>query len=329
MDETNVQSTDDILAAADARLNAPIEPITKKVVEPARTEAAPEEPETEEESTEEDEPEPETEEESSLEVDGERLTSSQIRQLKKDATRAKDLDETRRAAEYLLQHPEEYARVRREHGLEPAPAPEPAKPTAPAGPDPVDDGDRWKYLRFNQYVAYLQQHGQTATPEAIAAQVEKDHSEARTNRMHEILLEERAERKKQAAETERQQAGWRQEQEAHAIARTLTPLFQKYPEAATPDGQEEVEARIIRAVHLGHAVDYEAIVKAVHTRNGGAAQTAVKKWVSQKKAMAAGAGPAVARGGSAQGSKAKLRDTMPADISSISAYAEMKDRGEA
>lgn len=323
MDENNVQSSDDILAAADARLNAPIEPITKKVVETGRS-ADPDPEESEGEPSEDGEPEPEAEEESSLEVDGEKLSTSQVRQLKKDAARAKDLDETRRAAEYLLQHPEEYARVRRQHGLDPEPEAKTSPP--PTGPDPVDDGDRWKYLRFNQYVAYLQQHGQSATPEAITAQVEQDHVTARTNRMHEILLEERADRKRQAAETEKQQAVWRQEQEANSIARTLTPLFTKYPEAATPDGQEEVEARIIRAVHLNQTVDYEAIVKAVHVRNGGAAQAAVKKWVTQKKAMAAGGGSI--RGGSAQGARPKLKDSMPADISSIAEYAERASRGE-
>lgn len=325
MDESKVQSSDDILAAADARLNAPIEPITKKVVEAGRV-ADPDPEEPEGEPSEEGEPEPEAEEESSLEVDGEKLSASQVRQLKKDAARAKDLDETRRAAEYLLQHPEEYARVRRQHGLEPDPATQPVKSATPTGPDPVDDGDRWKYLRFNQYVAYLQQHGQNATPEAITAQVEQDHMTARTNRMHEILLEERADRKRQAAETEKQQAVWRQEQEANSIARTLTPLFTKYPEAATPDGQEEVEARIIRAVHLNQEVDYEKIVKAVHVRNGGAAQAAVKKWVANKKSMAAGGGSI--RGGSAQGARPKLKDSMPADISSIAEYAERASRGE-
>ncbi len=325
MEPTEVQSTDDILAAADSRLNAPIEPITKKVVPEARAqdpepEAALIDSDSDEDPNAGGDPEPEA----GVEVDGERLTASEVRQLKRDAARVKEADEARQAAQYLLQHPEEYERVRREHGLAPATPPKPEPKPEDHGPDPVDDARGWKYERFNQYVNYLASRGETATTQAIMQQVERDHDTAQTKRLHEILLEERAERQEDAKRREQEQAQWRQNQEAATIARTLTPLFQKYPQAATADGQEEVEARIIRAVHLGQPVNYEQIVKTVHERNRGV----IKNWADNKKVMAGGAGPAVARGGSAQGSRTKLRDKLPADISSIALYAEMAERGE-
>lgn len=332
MDEKNVNSFDDLLAAADAKLNAPIEPITKPATSVTGRQAAPEDNPADDERHDEGDPGDEDngggqdpEPEASFDVDGEKLTTAEIRQLKRDAQRVKEADEAQRAAQYLLRHPEEYERVRRENGLAPrTPAPAPEVKPQSTGPDPVEDVNGWKYARFNQYIEYLQQRGQTATVEAIQAQVEIDHDKARTNRLMETIAEERAERKKDAERREQEQAAWRLDQEAAQIARTLNPLFQKYPKAAGPEGQEEVEARIIRAVHLGQPVDYEKIVKAVHERNGGV----IRKYVEDKRAMAGGAGPAVARGGSARGARPKLQDTLPADFSSISRYAEMKERGE-
>lgn len=323
MEPTTVQSTDDILSAADARLNAP-EP-----EKPAKSTGDPVEPPSEHSGSDgEDGGESEAggtpPAESTLEVDGEHLTPSQIRVMKRDAARVKEAEKAQRAAQYLLQHPEEYERVRRESGMAPATPPEPKAAPVATGPDPIDDPRGWKYVRFGQYVDYLNQRGQTATHQDITNQVEQDHVQARTERMHEVLLEERATRKRENADREQQQAAWRQDQEANQIAKTLTPLFEKYPQAASLDGQEEVEARIIRAVHLNQPVDYEKIVRSVHERNMGV----VKKWAQDKKAMGAGTGAAVARGGSAQGSRQKLKDRMPADISSITEYAERASRGE-
>lgn len=331
MDEAKVSSVDDMMAAADARLNAPIEPITTKVMPAGRgADPAPEDQPEPDDGDPGDETggapaaDPEPEPESSMDVDGERLTTAQVRQYKRDAARVKEADEARRAAQYLLQHPEEYARVRREHGLEAPPSQERQPAPAATGPDPVDDPRGWKYERFNQYVAYLQQNGRTATHEVITAQVEQDHVHARTDRMHQVLLEERAQRAKDAEQVERDRAQWRQDQEAAQIARALTPLFTKYPQAATPQGQEEVEALIIRAVHLGNPVDYEAIVRRVHDRS----ISAVRDWSQKKRAMAGATGVAAGRGGNAQGSRAKLKDRLPADLSSLSEYAERASRGE-
>lgn len=321
MEPTEVQSADDILAAADSRLNAPveptIEPATKKGARsetppPADSETAPANEETE------------TTDEQSFEVDGESLTPTQIREMKQVAARVKDADKAREAAEYLLQHPEEYKRVRRQRGLASQPEPEREAPPQNTGPDPVEDARGWKYERFNQYVDWLQQNGRTATPAQITAQVEQDLVAARTERMHEVLLEERKERAAEKESNAKAQAQWRQEQESAQIARTLTPLFKQYPEAATTAGQEEVEARIIRCVHMGLPVDYEKIVRTVHERSIGA----VREWAGKKRAMSAATGPASGRGGSAQGTKTKLVDSLPADVSSITEYAERASRGE-
>lgn len=323
MDADKVASADDILAAADSRLHAAIEPVTK----PKPGGASRSEP-SESESVQEGEPEEgddaAADEEPSIEVDGERLTASQIRQGRAVQARIEEAEQAIRTSQYLLQHPEEYERVRREHGLVPAPAATPNPAPVNRGPDPVDDPDRWKYGRFNQYVAALQQKGMTATHQEITAQVEQDHVHARTNRMHEQLLEERQERQKDKERREAEQAQWRQDQEAAQIDRTLTPLFKKYPEAATKEGQKMVEALIVRAIHLGESFDYDAVVRSVHEQNKGV----IRDYSLRKKAMAAGAGAASGRGGSAQGTRAKLSDTLPADVSSISEYAERRSRGE-
>lgn len=322
MDADKVASADDILAAADARLNAPTEPTAK-----SKAAGIPRSERSESESVTEGEPEEgeeeTTDEEPSIEVDGERLTASQVREARSTTARIREAEEAIRTSQYLLQHPEEYERVRREHGLAPAPTPPPAPVNR--GPDPVDNPDTWKYARFNQYLDALRQRGQTATTEAIMSQVEQDHVHARTNRMHEQLMEERQERQKDRERQVQQQAQWRQDQEAAQIDKTLTPLFKKYPEAATPKGQEMVEALIVRAIHLGRAFDYESIVKGVHEQNRGV----IRDYSQKKKAMAAGTAVAAGRGGSAQGTRAKLYDTLPADVSSISEYAERRSRGEA
>lgn len=325
MDESKVNSFDDMMSVADAKLNAPIEPITRKVVpesrrsEPERE--APEDNPRDEERKEPGDGEPEAEPE--FEVDEQRYTRAQIRELNAKAAKVAEADQIRRTAEYLLQHPEEYARVRREQGLEREPEAKP-EPKVNRGPDPVDDVNGWKYARFNQYVDYLRQRNQTATADQITAQVEQDHTHARTERMHEILLEERAERKAQQQKTEKEQAQWRQDQEAVGIARVLTPLFNKYPEAATAQGQKMVEALIIRAVHLGEGVDYEGIVKDVQQQR----RAILREYSQDKRAMANGTAPASGRGGTARGSRAKLADSLPADFSSLSKYAEMRERGE-
>jgi hypothetical protein len=324
MDETKVASSDDILMAADERLHAPIEPITKKISPAARSAPAESETVTEDEPGESEEGKEGDEPEASYEIDGERLTASQIREARQHATRVREAEDAIRTSQYLLQHPEEYERVRREHGLAPATAPAPTERPANRGPDPVEDPNGWKYARFNQYIAALQQRGQTATAEAITAQVEQDHVHARTDRMHEQLMEERQQRARDRQEQEKAQAQWRQDQEAQQIDRTLTPLFKKYPAAATQKGQELVEALIVRAIHLGRPFDYESIVREVsETRKG-----IIREYSQAKKAMASGTSVASGRGGSAQGTRAKLADTMPADVSSISEYAERRSRGE-
>lgn len=332
MDADKVESSDDILAAADARLHAPVEPVTAKVTKGERREPLPapqpeperpsEEPEREE-PTGAGQPESELADEPFLEVDGDRLTPAQVRQMKRDSARVADAEKAQRAARYLLENPQEYARIRREQGLETAPEPKP-EPHRPAGPDPVDDPRGWKYDRFQLYVNYLSSKGQTAAPHEITQAVEADFREARAERVHEILLEERQERLQREKENEKRQAEWRQEQEVAQITRILNPLFKKYPEAASDQGQKDVEAHILRAVHLGEPVDYEGIVKMVHERSMGA----VKEWTQRKRAIATGARAAAGGGGSAQGTRQKLVDRLPADISSITEGAERLSRGE-
>lgn len=330
MEPTEVVSVDDILAAADTKLNAPAEkPVAKPQAspdpDPEPEPSAPDgEPAGEKAPPEGEEPEDgEPAGEPSIDVDGEKLTPQQIRQLRADAQMGKQQEQDRLAAQYLIDHPEEYERLQRERGARPR-AEKPAEPQQPAGPNPLDNPQGWKYDRFNQYVAYLSSQGKTATPDAIAAQVELDHVAARTEQMHADMMADRASRAEERAQVERNQAQWRQDQEANQIAQQLRPLFAKYPNAATPEGQKDVEAHIIRAIHLGEPVNYEAIVKRVH----GSSAAAVKTWADKKKAMAAGTGVASGRGGSAQGSRQKLVDRLPADVSSIMEYAERAGRGE-
>lgn len=333
MDAKGVNSTDDLMAAADAQLHAPIEPITKKVAPVLPREELSSEAESTSDPRSEEAAESvdggeraESSARSAFEVDGESFTPEQIRQMKKDAQLVKDADQARKAAEYLLQHPEEYERVRRERGMqspESAPKP-PEQPATPKGPDPVDQPQAWKYARFEQYVRELNRQGKQATSEQIAEAVEQDHVHARTDRMHEILVEERHQRAEEAKRVDKERAQWREEQEAASIARQLGPLFQKYPEAATAAGQEEVEARILRAVHLGQPVDYERIVQTVHNRS----MDAVKSYSQRKRAMGESMAPASGRGGAAQGSRPKLSERLPADVSSIMEYASRAERGE-
>lgn len=328
MDADKVQSADDILAAADARLNAPAEPAAPATPPPSGDG----DPGDEDAGRGSRDVAPDGEpsgrrEEPTFEVDGERFTASQIRQMRTNSQRVSEAERATEAARYLLQNPQEYERVRRENGLaSPANAsPAAPEPTRPAGPDPLNNAEAWKLARYHQYVDHLARNGQSATPQQIMAAVEADHREARNDRLVEMINEDRQARERQAQETERQQAQWRQDQEAVQIARTLGPLFERYPEAATPHGQEEVEARIIRAVHLGQPVDYEGIVRGVHDRG----RATIKDYTQRKQNLATGTGPAVNRGGSAQGTRQKLQDKLPADVSSLSLYAEMKERGEA
>lgn len=333
MEPTEVTDFGDISAAADARLHAPpAEPTTTATpdTQPETPEAGPDD------GGEQGAPAPGPDDEGSPEPDGEKpLTAAEVRELraqaesgKAAAAKASKAEKDALALQYLLEHPEEYENLQAARGVKPKVAAAAAEPAAVSvfagGPDPIEAELSWKAERFQAYVDHLRKNGKTAAVEDIQDQVEVDHGKATNIRLKELVLEERKERELDRAETAKKQEAWRNEQEASAIARTLTPLFKKYPQAASPDGQEDVHAAIISAIHQGKPVDYEAIVKRVHGRSAGN----VKTWIDKKKAMASATTPASGRGGSAQGSRPKLADRLPADASSFSEYAERRARGE-
>lgn len=327
MDPTKVETADDIVAAADARaaqLENPTEPAT-----------SPEQPETpagDLPAGPEGDGEPEApaagpdDEGAPTTPDSEpQLTTAELRELRTLAAKGKQADKDKATLRFLLENPDQFERLQRESGVAPR-AKETPKPEAqaPSGPDPVRDANGWKYARFEAYVTYLRSKGQTADPSAIQNQVEIDFYQARAERALEMVEEDRKSRETERSENEQKQREWQQQNEARAIGRQLIPLFKKYPQAATPEGQRDVEDAIVASVHRGESLDYEKIVKRVHERGA----RAVADWTQKKRALAGGTAAASARGGSPQGSRQKLADRLPADISSISEYAERASRGE-
>lgn len=328
MDADKTETAGDILAAAEARLQAP---------DPTPATTSSEQPDTPDEGSlpagpdDDGEPEapatgPDDEGDPTAPDSAPPLTAAELRELRELAAKGKDAEKSAAALKALLENPAELERLRREYGIKPVEPERAAEPetTTPRGPDPVTNEMGWKHERFNAYVKWLADNKKTAPVEKIQAQVEVDFYQARAERLYQMVQEDRTARETERAEAAKRAEAQKEQREAQEIARSLVPLFKKYPGAATEAGQQDVEDAIIAAVHRNQPVDYEKIVKRVHDRS----QAAVREWTDKKRALAGGAAAASARGGSPQGSRKKLADSMPADVSSISEYAERRSRGE-
>lgn len=311
-DFENADNPDDIVAAAAAMREAAPEP-----EKPAEPESKPEPEKPAEEPAVEGEPaeEPAVEEEprdakAQADWDAERA-----KLLGEVEEKKRDLDERERLAneriKKLLEDEAEYKKVREELGIKPK-APAEAQP---AGPNPVDDPEGWRIARERQYRAHFRKEGKVlgrdVDPDALEEVIEQDLLKFQlkeTNRRQAELnrqLRERDERDQARASEAAAQ------REAKELEAKLTPLYDQYGIKA--EDHEEIEDAIAGAVRRGREINLEGIVRKIAERE----KRTIKKYVDNKKTLAAGSQVARSSGGGQAPTPRSPFEELPASPESI------------
>jgi hypothetical protein len=328
MNPKDVQRPDDILSAADAMLKSrPIEPITKREdgTPPARAqdpghatlEGTPEDPAAA--------PEGEPDVEGDPAVDGDPtadpLAERERSLSEKEAQVAKRIADAEANFRKILENPDEYSKTRRELGLEPAPAPTPAQP---AGPDPIENPDAWRYRRLQMYQRENVRANAGWTPDAMQEGVERDLIEARDRLYHDRLakMEQRFTQREQQEQAAA--AGARAAQEQAALERQMEPVLRAaYPNGVPPDAKEDIDAHLALARARGQQPDIAAIVAKV----SGRAKTQISRYVQNKRALSAGAGASRSQGGQSP-APVSIVKKLPATLDSITKLGDMLAEGQ-
>lgn len=249
--------------------------------------------------------------------------------------REKTLKEERTLAEsnirHLLENPDEYTRVRKELGLEAAPAASPApKPEAkpadakPAGPDPLDNPEMWRLSRILAYQRYFE--AKPADERPSLADIER----AADNDLLSFQLKATNERtKKLEAQIAARDAADRDKvasaQKAaavDAVKRELAPLIKQYP--GLEEDAEDIEAAVHYARSRGGNPNLAAVVKRFADKNA----TVIKRYADSKKKLAAGAAPAKSAGGGSSQAPSSAVTELPPTTQSIMELARMGKSGQ-
>lgn len=254
-------------------------------------------------------PDPEAEEEAEVELDGEKLTKTELRALlaesKARATADKERDRVRLE--------ERLALLEKERAGKQEDAPPPLI-------NPIDEPHKWAHARENQWERFLQERGQAVDWNQIRSRVmgELQNAQQQEERRRITVMRQEIEQERAAASAER---------EARTIASQLDPLYRKYPHAATPDGRQEVQARLLLAAKTGGDVNYEAVVKQIHDREASRDMRAVRNYLNKKKVLASATAPAATRVGSAAAPRSKA-DELPATLESLTVLGELAANGK-
>lgn len=313
---------DDIIKYAEDRLNAQ-RPEPKEKPEPtpqADPVTEPEAPETKEPAADPDDAA------KSQVTDADRALADPLaeRQRELDARESAFNERERLAREginRLLADPNEYARARKELGIE---TPEADDPRA-TGPDPFKNPDAWRYQQTLAYQRLAERDGKTWTAPQIREAVERDLGETRAelyaNRLDRIERAEQ-ERERQGRETVAQHKA---RMDADAQEKALGPLMTAaWPKGVPSEARENVDAHIALARARGQKPDLAAVVAKV----SGLVQSTVKTYIAGKKDLAARTQAAASRGSGETPAPVNPIDRLPATLDSITAIGEMRAGGK-
>lgn len=325
MDPKDVARPSDIMMAADTLLHAkPIEPITKPGTEPDPAKPAdpaePAEPAIDDAPAIDGQPAPD---------DADQALNDPLKARADElARREAAFEEAQKRAnaemERIFKDPNEYERARRELGLVDDETAKPVTPAKPAGPDPIENPDAWRYRRTQAYTKAARERKADWTAEQIEDAVEQDLRDAR-DAVYQSKIQEIDQRLSKREQAEQQTAAAaRASQAKAALDAALAPLLASaYPKGVSPDAREQIDAFVALARERGQKPDLAAIV----ARVSGAPRKIVTDYVNQKKTMNNGSN--AARGsGSSSPAPVSIIDQLPATLESIGKIGEMRAAGK-